>query len=163
LEDLEKHFGADVCGWYEGSESSRGVDNHYLVLAIKSVNGSGENAVAISPLTGQHATYVVRRECTDADWADIFASPKIEARVRGARRLLFATPDRRTDKYNAMRDKVITLLECDRAIVNTCGSRSLRGLRSGRSVGAFDEFAVLECCAGTNECDQVRRVDGAPA
>jgi hypothetical protein len=24
-------------------------------------------------------------------------------------------------------------------------------------VGAFDEFAVLECCAGTNECDQVRR------
>ena len=113
LEELEKHFGADVCDWYEGSESSRGVDNHYLVLAIKSVNGSGENAVAISPLTGQHATYVVRRECTDADWADIFASPKIEARVRGARRLLFATPDRRTDKYNAMRDKVITLLECD--------------------------------------------------
>jgi hypothetical protein len=97
----------------EGSESSRGVDNHYLVLAIKSVNGSGENAVAISPLTGQHATYVVRRECTDADWADIFASPKIEARVRGARRLLFTSPDRRTDKYNAMRDKVIALLECD--------------------------------------------------
>ena len=51
----------------------------------------------------------------------------------------------------------------DGAIVNTCGSRSLRGLRSGRFVGAFDEFAVLECCAGTNECDQVRRVDGAPA
>jgi hypothetical protein len=49
------------------------------------------------------------------------------------------------------------------AIVNTCGSRSLRGLRSGSFVGAFDEFAVLECCAGTNECDQVRRVDGAPA
>ena len=51
----------------------------------------------------------------------------------------------------------------DGAIVNTCGSRSLRGLRSGRFVGAFDEFAVLECCAGTNERDQVRRVDGAPA
>ncbi len=49
------------------------------------------------------------------------------------------------------------------AIVNTCGSRSLRGLLSGRFVGAFDEFAVLEWCAGTNECDQVRRVDGAPA
>ena len=50
-----------------------------------------------------------------------------------------------------------------RAIVNTCGSRSLRGLLSVRFVGAFDEFAVVECCAGTNECDQVRRVHGAPA
>ena len=39
----------------------------------------------------------------------------------------------------------------------------LRGLLSGRFVGAFDEFAVLEGCAGTNECDQVRRVDRTPA
>ena len=57
----------------------------------------------------------------------------------------------------------VVFLNWGYAIVNTCGSRSLRGLRSGRFVGAFDEFAVLECCAGTNECDQVRRVDGAPA
>ena len=40
----------------------------------------------------------------------------------------------------------------------------LRGLLRGRFVvGAFDEFAVLESCAGTNQCHQVGRVDGAPA
>jgi hypothetical protein len=112
LEDLEEYFGADLCDWYEGSESSRGVNNQYLVLTIRSAKRSRENAVAISPLAGQHATYVVRRECAEAHWASIFANPKLEARLLGARRLLFTTPDGRTDQYTAMRDKVITLLEC---------------------------------------------------
>ena len=112
LEYLEEYFGADLCDWYEGSESSKGVNNQYLVL--RSAKGSGENAVAISPLAGQHATYVVRHECAEAHWATIFANPKLEARLRGARRLLFTTPDSRTDQYTAMREKVITLLECHR-------------------------------------------------
>jgi hypothetical protein len=112
LEDLEEYFGADRCDSYVGSESSKGVNNEYVVLAIRSENGSGENAVAISPLAGQHATYVVRHECADAHWQTIFANPKLEARLRGARRLVFTTPDRRTDEYTAMRDKVITLLDC---------------------------------------------------
>ena len=114
LEYLEEYFGADLFDWYEGSESSKGVNNQYLVLAIRSAKGSGENAVAISPLAGQHATYVVRHECAEAHWATIFANPKLEARLRGARRLLFTTPDSRTDQYTAMREKVITLLECHR-------------------------------------------------
>ncbi|WP_232321147.1 hypothetical protein, partial [Mycobacterium shimoidei] len=114
LEDLENYFGAYMCDWYEGSESSKGVNNRYLVLAIRSANGSVENAVAISPLAGQHATYVVRGECAEAHWANIFSNPKLEARLRGARRLLFTTPARRTDQYTAMRDKIITLLECHR-------------------------------------------------
>lgn len=114
LEDLEQYFGADRCAWYEGSESSKGVNNEYLVLAIRSAKGFGENAVAISPLAGQHATYVVRHECAEAQWATIFANPKLEARLRGARRLLFTSPDGRTDQYSAMRKKVITLLECHR-------------------------------------------------
>ena len=77
-----------------------------------SANGSGEDAAAISPLAGQHATYVVRRECAEADWANIFANPKFEARLRGARRLPFTTNDRHADQYRAMHDKVVTLLEC---------------------------------------------------
>lgn len=112
LEDIEEHFGADRCQWYEGSESSKGVNNEYLVLAIKAGRSSRENAVAISPLAGQHATYVVRHDCAEAHWTSIFATPKFEARLRGARRLLFTTPDHHVDRYTAMRDKIITLLEC---------------------------------------------------
>jgi hypothetical protein len=82
------------------------------VLAIKSANGSGENAVAISPLAGRHATYVVRRECAEADWKILFSHPKFEARLRGARKLLFTTRADQTDEYSAMRDKIIDLLEC---------------------------------------------------
>ena len=32
LEYLEEYFGADLFDWYEGSESSKGVNNQYLVL-----------------------------------------------------------------------------------------------------------------------------------
>lgn len=114
LEDIEKHFGADRCRWHEGTELSTGVNNEYLVLTIKSANGSGEHAVAISPLAGRHATYVVRCDCADADWVTIFAHPKSEARLQGARKLLFTANDHGVDQYRAMRDKVIALLECPR-------------------------------------------------
>ncbi|WP_243753438.1 translation initiation factor IF-2 N-terminal domain-containing protein, partial [Mycolicibacterium sp. CBMA 213] len=48
LEALESHFGTDRCQWHEGTESSGGVNNQYMVLTAKSDNGSGEHAVAIS-------------------------------------------------------------------------------------------------------------------
>ena len=52
----------------------------------------------------------------------------------------------------------------DRAIVNTCGSRSLcRLLGSGGVVGPFDEFAVLELRAGADERHEMGRVDRPPA
>lgn len=113
LEDLQKHFGAHRCVWHRGSESAEGIGIRYLVLAIKSTNGSGEHAVAISPLAGRHATYVVRRECAEADWKDLFARPKFEARLLGARKLLFTASHGKVDQYSAMRDKIIKLLECD--------------------------------------------------
>jgi hypothetical protein len=112
LEDLEKHFGAHRCVWHKGAGSSNGIDNRYLVLAIKSTNGFEENAVAISPLAGQHATYVVRRECAEADWKTLFAHPKFEARLMGARKLLFTPSSERADPYRAMFAKVINLLQC---------------------------------------------------
>lgn len=112
LEDLQKHFGAHRCVWHRGSDSSDGIGIRYLVLAIQSANGSGENAVAISPLAGRHATYVVRRECAEADWKTLFAHPKFEARLLGARKLLFTASPGHSDQYSAMRDKIIKLLEC---------------------------------------------------
>jgi hypothetical protein len=40
-------------------------------------------------------------------------------------------------------------------VINTCGIKILLCcLLSGRLVGAFDEFAVLECCAVTYQRDQ---------
>lgn len=113
LELLQKHFTPARCRLHKGSMTSNGVDNRYLVLAIKSVRGESEDAVAISPLAGLHATYVVRRECADADWQVIFAGSKPDARRQGARRLLFVG-NGHDDPYTAMRDKVVDLLECVR-------------------------------------------------
>lgn len=112
LEDLEKHFGAGRCVWHKGAGSSDGIGNRYLVLAIKTPLGSGDNAVAISPLAGQHATYVVRRECAEADWKTLFAQPKFEARLMGARKLLFTPSAEQADPYRAMFAKIVNLLHC---------------------------------------------------
>ncbi len=112
LEALQEHFGAHRCVWHRGSGSADGIGIRYLVLTIKSANGSGENAVAISPLAGRHATYVVRSECAEADWKTLFAHPKFEARLLGARKLLFTASPGHSDQYSAMRDKIIKLLEC---------------------------------------------------
>jgi hypothetical protein len=113
LEQLQAHFTSARCRLHKGSRTSSGVDSRYLVLVIKSVGGASEDAVAISPLAGLHATYVVRRECADADWPVIFAGPKPEARRQGARKLLFVG-NGNADPYSTMHNKVINLLECDR-------------------------------------------------
>lgn len=110
LEELQEHFGAHRCIWHKGSVTSNGVDNRYLVLSIASSTGSDESAVAISPLAGEHATYVVRHGCADAHWARIFELTKEEARQHGARRLYFRGD---ADQYTDMRDKIISILEGD--------------------------------------------------
>ncbi|SKO15761.1 translation initiation factor IF-2 [Mycobacteroides abscessus subsp. bolletii] len=116
LDAVEKHFGATRCRWYEGSGDSRGVNNRYLVLAVQLGHSGREHAVAVSPLAGEHATFVVRHECADAHWARVFAGSKFDARNHGARRLVFTAggsgPD---DRYEAMAAKLIALLECDPA------------------------------------------------
>lgn len=70
-------------------------------------------ALAISPLAGRHATYIVRHDCVEADWRTLFSHPKFEARLQGARKLLFTPSNRHVDQYLRMRDKIIRLLECD--------------------------------------------------
>jgi hypothetical protein len=112
LSEIEKHFGANRCQWLEGTKSSSGVNNQYLVLIITSDNGSGEHAVAISPLAGKHATYVVRAEYADADWPTVLAKSKGEAVALGARRFPFTNAANGIDQYTAMRHNVIRFLEC---------------------------------------------------
>ncbi len=111
LEELQDHFVAHRCLWHKGSATSSGVDNRYLILSITSATSPDEDAVAISPMAGEHATYVVRHECVDVHWSRIFELPKEQARERGARRLYFRSTE--ADQYTDMRDKVIALLECD--------------------------------------------------
>jgi len=108
LEDIEKHFGADRCEWHERAASSSGFDNHYVVLTIKSANDSGDHAVAISPLAGEHATYVVRSDCAKANWMTVLAQSKPEAREQGALKFLFTG----IDPYSGMCAKVVDALEC---------------------------------------------------
>jgi hypothetical protein len=50
-----------------------------------------------------------------------------------------------------------------RAIVNTCGWRSLRGFGLVVVAGSFDELAVDEQGAGADERDQLWAVDRAPS
>lgn len=111
LDDLEHHFGAHRCRWHHGSTDSRGINNRYLILTIAS--GDGEHAVAISPLAGEHATYVVRHDYCQDPWTVVLAGSKIRARRRGARRLPFTTSASSTDQYTAMRQRIIALLEIE--------------------------------------------------
>jgi len=50
-----------------------------------------------------------------------------------------------------------------RAIVKTCGSRSLSCFRPGVLAGPFDQFAVDEGRPGADQGDEVGGVDGPPA
>lgn len=108
LEDIEKHFGAAQCEWHERAASSSGFDNHYVVLTIKSANDSGDHAVAISPLAGEHATYIVRSDCAQANWMTVLAQSKPDARELGALTFHFTG----TDPYSGMCAKVVDALEC---------------------------------------------------
>lgn len=112
LEDLQNHFGVANCTWHRGIEAGGGIGTRYLVLAINTPGREGQDAVAVSPLAGRHATYVVRRDCAEADWEVLFAHPKFEARLRGARKLLFTSRADDDDPYRVMLAKVIKLLEC---------------------------------------------------
>lgn len=107
LEELQRYYGAERCRWFEGAVASAGVDNKYLVLAIRTAAGNDEHAVAISPLAGQHATFVVRANRCVGAWESVLAGTKKEAKRRGARRLVF----RGDDPYTEMFLKVKNILE----------------------------------------------------
>jgi hypothetical protein len=113
LEDLWEHFKDRRCALYRGAFQSSGNDNGYIVLGIADSTGD-EDAVAISPWKGEHATFVVRKGCrANLTWQEVLAGTKEEAKLLGARRLVFTPrPDRGITEYEAMRQKVIALLSC---------------------------------------------------
>ncbi len=105
-----------TCTVYEGAFPANGRDNGYLVLAI-AYEGYGEDAVAISPWRGEHATFVVRADCgAHHSWRTVLTKAKEEAKELGARRLVFKSNlDFGIDEYEAMFQKVVALFACSPA------------------------------------------------
>jgi hypothetical protein len=102
-----------TCTVYEGAFPANGKDSGYLVLTI-AYEGYGEDAVAISPWRGEHATFVVRADCgAHPSWRTVLTKTKEEAKELGARRLVFKSNlDFGIDEYEAMFQKVVALFVC---------------------------------------------------
>lgn len=115
LTQLWSHLNeSGTCTLYEGAFPVNGGDNGYLVLAI-AYEGYGEDAVAISPWKGEHATFVVRADCgAQRSWRTVLTRTKEEAKELGARRLVFkGNPDYGIDAYEAMFQKIVALFTCE--------------------------------------------------
>lgn len=115
LKRLEDHFPEARCRIHRGAFPSSGRDNLYIVLSVAHPGGRGEDAVAISPCRGEHATFVVRHDCgSGLPWHVVLSQTKREAKELGARRLLFTSKSGRgIDEYEAMLEKLLWLLESE--------------------------------------------------
>ena len=110
LMDLSEMIGVEHCSLYSGIFPSSGRDNGYVVLVV-SFEDYGEDAIAVSPWKNEHATYVVR--AFDHPWQHVLSQTKDEAIQLGARRLHFkANPGHDIDEYEAMREKILALMDC---------------------------------------------------
>lgn len=114
LQNLRARYRTRSCALYttSGTTSSHLLDtNEYVVLSIKRHDSLGEDAIAISPLAGEHAVFVVRQDRTGRKWRKVLASTKTQATELGARRLQFAAPPSGLDKYEAMLQRLIAVLD----------------------------------------------------
>lgn len=112
LADLERHFADRQFARYRSGFPSEEKNNSYIVLAIAAPNDCGEDAVAISPLKGEHATFLVRHGNAKSAWKTVLSRTKAEAVELGADRLIFkGRPEHGLDAYQAMLEKIIELLE----------------------------------------------------
>ncbi|BBX27429.1 hypothetical protein [Mycolicibacterium alvei] len=116
LLEVAKRFPDRKSTVHRGAFSSTGNDNGYVVLRMALPNSTDEDAIAISPWKGEHATYVVRHGCGQQyPWPSVLSRTKREAKELGARSLLFRVDlDHKIDVYEAMVSKIVALLECDR-------------------------------------------------
>ena len=122
LDELRSYFGRERCQTLRGTASSRrflgqsesNINGSYLVLVIACIDRdgrhTGDDAIAISPLTG-HATFYVRHDATEYPWREIFSYPKRDAKVMGARPLHLAGPAGR-DPAIALRERLVALAQC---------------------------------------------------
>jgi len=107
---------------FAGDDGDR-VDEDYIVLVMQNHDKTGavlsENALAISPIARRHATYVVRDDVSEGiSWREIFNLSKDDARDLGARRVKFTSAAGR-DPYEALQEKLFTLLTCKPEEFNT--------------------------------------------
>lgn len=116
LSRLAAWVGLQHCTLYRGDITTdtyplneENITEDYLVLVIDTA--TGQNAVAISPARGRHATFLVRHDVSPLPWREVFALPKRSAKDLGARRMRFQQrwP---MDEYEAMFQKVTTALTC---------------------------------------------------
>jgi hypothetical protein len=81
------------------------------VVLVLDAPGGGEDAVAISPIKGQHATFLVRHGIAEHSWQKVLSMNKSEAVESGADRLIFKhRPDDGLDEYDTMSTKIVELL-----------------------------------------------------
>jgi hypothetical protein len=112
LVDLQHHFAHRRSHRYASRFPTEEKNNYYVVLVIERPAGEGEDAIAISPLKGQHATFVVRHGRAKVRWEDALSRSKAEAVALGAERLTFTTRNNLgIDEYTTMLAKLIELLE----------------------------------------------------
>ncbi|MHD0283832.1 hypothetical protein [Rhodococcus aetherivorans] len=123
LDAMADYFGRERCRFLRGESSGvtyrsgtgANIDEDYLVLVVdvRNARGSriGEDAIAISPIAGKHATFYVRCGPNAVPWTEIFSYPKKQATALGARRLTFKCPPG-LDPYRAMRERLIALANC---------------------------------------------------
>lgn len=115
LLEVAKRFPDRKSTVHRGAFSSRGNDNAYVVLRMAMPDSTNEDAIAISPCKGEHATYVVRHGCGQQyPWPSVLSRTKREAKELGARSLLSRVDlDHKIDVYEAMVSKIVALLKCD--------------------------------------------------
>lgn len=116
LDELVARYGSPRCTLYRGYsstsqvvETGENINEDYLILVIG--RPKGEDAVAISPAAGRHATYVVRHDVSTRPWHEVFGFPKNDAKAMGAHRLVFRERPP-LNEYQAMREKIVALLSC---------------------------------------------------
>ncbi|WP_435173668.1 hypothetical protein [Gordonia hongkongensis] len=82
-------------------------DYHVLVVT----SGSLEHAVAVSPMAGQDAIYIVRADVSKEPWQDVLTGTKQRARALKAKSLRVTGEQAR--KHQQAAEKVVAYLTCD--------------------------------------------------
>lgn len=157
LEQVRQLWGEDSCYYARGKRSGKQlpdeagnmVDEDYLLLIMQNLdyrgNSLGENALAISPIAGKHAAYLVRHDTSAGTWREVLPLSKKDAREVGARDLRFTASSGHT-AYTMMTEKVRALLNChsDDFLnqLRMCGDGSYR-VQTSRSLAAATKSFTL--------------------
>lgn len=127
LERVRQIMGSDRCYLMRGKSTGKEmtdedgglISEDYIGLIIQHHddfgNVVGEDCLAVSPIAGKHAGYVVRQDASEGiSWREILALSKQDAMAFNARRLRF-DPVAGENKYDAYVRKVEALLKCDKS------------------------------------------------